>query len=68
MPKSEISNFEQLINNVEKTVDSISKARKKPSGWTADKTKLMIKKFELWMSPYRIFYENEHLYLAVKYF
>lgn len=44
--KSEISNFEQLINNVEKTVDSISKARKKPSGWTADKTKLMIKKFE----------------------
>lgn len=44
--KSEIANFEDAINNVEKTVDSIAKARKKPSGWTADKTKLMIKKFE----------------------
>ncbi|OHT02792.1 hypothetical protein TRFO_29989 [Tritrichomonas foetus] len=44
--KEEISDFETAIENFEKSVDSMSKARKKPSGWTAEKSKMMILKFE----------------------
>ena len=44
--KNDISNFENAMNNVEKSVDSIAKARKKPTGWTAEKAKIMIHKFE----------------------
>lgn len=44
--KAEIQDFEESIINIENSVDSITKARKKPAGWTADKSKLMIQKFE----------------------